>query len=260
MQEQKTILQQLENEKAALATITDTTEMAFRANMLQCKVNAHKGEAGAANALLNAQKALDEYLAARDTDGWFRSAREAGAWIATQGYISNRGNSIAADVARKLIETLKKDPKRGYSRKLVVQTADMKWGKPGGKVEVKTVPLQEEIDKAREQARIAKETADKLAFKNEIDRKNYLPAADEIRRRVQVIAGLKIAMDNHKSTFTHKLSDCMRQTELQIDETVDLHELHRKMIDDLILEAGHIYSDLILQVFSEIGNAGGVTV
>ena len=171
----RTIKQQLEDEQITINALNDTTEAALRGNCLKCKVAALNGTSGAGGELVKAQKALDDYLAARDTDGWFRSAREAGAWLSQQGYISNRGNSVAPDVARKMVETLKKDPKRGYSRRLVVQTADMKWGKPGGKIDDSRPPIQEEIDKAREQARIAKETADKLAFRNEVDRGNFLP-------------------------------------------------------------------------------------
>jgi len=175
MSEPQTIQQQLEAEQQLINTLTDTTEAALRGNALKCKVAALKGEPNAAKALIEAQKALDAYLAQRDSEGWLRSAPEAGRWLATQGYISSRGNAITADVARKVVETLKKDPKKGYSQKLVVQAADMKWGKPGGRIDGKVPIIQEEIDKAREQARIAKETADKLAFANDIARGNYLP-------------------------------------------------------------------------------------
>lgn len=223
MTEPRTIQQQLEAEQADINALTDTTEAALRGNCLKCKVAALKGESGAGNALVNAQKALDSFLAERDTDGWFRSAREAGAWLSQQGYISNRGNSIAPDVARKIVETLKKDPKRGYSRRLVVQTADMKWGKPGGKTDDSRPPIQEEIDKAREQARIAKETADKLAFRNEVDRGNYLLKIEVEQQAAASVAFLKQDLLNYGphivDLFIETTSAYLKSVGLDLDGT-----------------------------------------
>jgi len=127
MSEPKTIQQQLAEEQAAINALTDTTEAALAGACLQLKVAALKGDKDASANLVKAQAALDGYRSRRDDDGWFRSARDAGFWLAGQGYISNRGNVVTADVARKLVETLKKDPTKGYSRRLVIQSADMKW-------------------------------------------------------------------------------------------------------------------------------------
>lgn len=194
--EPQTIQQQLAAEQAAINAMTDLTEAMLARNAYKWKIAAGNGEKGAASELNKAQRALEDYRAKRDDDGWFRSALDAGRWLAGQGYISNRGNAVSADVARKLVETLKKDPHKGYSRRLVIQTADMKWGKPGGRVESGRVELQEEIDKAREQARIAKETADKLAFANEVTRGNYLPKNEVEQMIAASCAFLKQDLEN----------------------------------------------------------------
>lgn len=223
MAEPQTIQQQLEAEQAHINSLTDTTEAALRGNALKCKVAALKGESGAGNALVNAQKALDDYLAARDCDGWFRSAREAGGWLSGQGYISNRGNAITADVARKLIETLKKDPKRGYSRRLVVQTADMKWGKPGGRTDEKAPLLQADIDKAYEQSRIARETADKLEFRNQVEKGQYLLKIEVEQQAAASIAFLKQDLLNFGPTvvdlFIEIVSSHLKATGVDLDGT-----------------------------------------
>lgn len=196
MSEPQSIQKQLETEQTAINALTDTTEAALAGACLKLKISALKGEQGASGALLKAQKDLDDYRSRRDDDGWFRSALDAGRWLSQQGYISNRGNAVTADVARKLIETLKKDPKKGYSRRLVIQNADMKWGKPGGRCDSGRVEIQEEIDKAREQARIAKETADKLAFRNDIERGNYLPKSEVEQMIASSCAFLKQDLSN----------------------------------------------------------------
>lgn len=205
MAEQKSIQQQLAEEQESINSLTDTTEAALRGAALKWKVASLKGEDGASGQLLKSQKSLDEYLAARDVDGWFRSAKDAGAWLSGQGYITNRGNILSADVARKLVEGLKKDPSKGYSRRLVIQTADMKWGKPGGRADESRPPLQEEIDKAAQQARIAKETADKIAMQNEVSRGALIPREEAEARWIQAAAFLKQDLIN----FGPKAADLM---------------------------------------------------
>ena len=208
MQEPKTIQQQLAEEQAAINALTDTTEAALAGACLQLKVAALKGDKDASANLVKAQAALDGYRSRRDDDGWFRSARDAGFWLAGQGYISNRGNVVTADVARKLVETLKKDPTKGYSRRLVIQSADMKWGKPGGRQDENRPPLQEEIDKAAQQARIAKETADKIALQNQVSRGELIRREDAEARWVQAAAFLKQDLIN----FGPKAVDLMLET------------------------------------------------
>jgi hypothetical protein len=106
---------------------------------------------------------------------------------------------------------------------------------------------------------IKRETERKLKLKNDVEEGRLVSVEDEIRRRVQVIVGLKTSMENHRSTFVQILSEKMHSSALIVMPPVaDPDEWQRKAIDDLVSEAGHLYSDIMLQVFAEIGKQGGV--
>jgi len=81
-------------------------------------------------------------------------------------------------------------------------------GKPGGRQDENRPPLQEEIDKAAQQARIAKETADRIALQNQVARGELIRREDAEARWVQAAAFLKQDLIN----FGPKAVDLMLET------------------------------------------------
>lgn len=129
--ENVTLEQQLKDERDYINTLNDTTEAAYRMACLKSKIAAMKGDAGASEALAKSEKALNDHLDKQQPVEWFANSSIAGVWLADQGYSKKRGGgSLSAEAARKFVDTLRKDSKRGYSKMLVKRAADKEYGNP----------------------------------------------------------------------------------------------------------------------------------
>lgn len=252
MTEPLTSQQRLEAEKAAIDALTDTTEQAMASAALRLKIAAMKGEKGAPAELARANKALNDYREQQAASGdRFRNLAEVARWVVSSGYLVSE-RSIHNHARHPGFPHKQKDG--SYIKRQVEEYAAATWENP-------TLGKQNHGPTEDYKTGIQRETERKLQLKNDQDAGRLIPVEDEIRRRVQVIVGLKIAMENHRSTFSQSLSERMRAS-LQPPEmsTLDPEEWQRKALDEMVSEAGHIYSDIVLQVFAEIGKSGGVAV
>jgi len=126
-----TLKQQLEAEKTAIEQLQDSTEAALAGACLALKLAAMKGDAAAAGNLTKTQKALDDYRAGRGVVEWFANSSRAAEWLVAQGYLKKLGGGpLTIDAARKFVDTLRRDPARGYSATDVRRAADNKYGNP----------------------------------------------------------------------------------------------------------------------------------
>jgi len=252
MTEAPTPQQRLEAEKIAIDAMTDTTEQALASAALRLKIGAMKGEKGAPAELSRANKALADYREQQSASGdRFRNLAEASRWIITQGYlVSDR--SVHNHSRYPGFPHKQKDG--SYIKKQVEDYAAVTWENP-------TIGKPVSAGQSEDyKTGIQRETERKLKLKNDEEEGRLIRVEDEIRRRVNVIVGLKIAMENHRASFVQLLSERMRDNQDtqpdQLDE--ESQTWQRKALDDLVSEAGHIYSDIVLQVFAEIGKQGGV--
>lgn len=90
--------QRLEDEQASIMAMADTTEAALALAALRWKSAAAKGEKGAADELLRAARALQEYreskapaLAGGPIGEWFKNEAEAHNYLMSLGYEVSRG-------------------------------------------------------------------------------------------------------------------------------------------------------------------------
>lgn len=175
MAEPQTIQQQLEAEKSAIDAMTDTTEAALAGSCLKLKMASFKGEPGAASNLVKAQKALDEYRAARDSVSTPTELRfkklDSSKEPCVLSYLQSLGWMLQKTKLAKDAQEGKLLKRGGWYYAKDAEVYARTWCKAG----VTAPPDQSDIDKSHEQARIARETADKLAFNNEVLRGNYLP-------------------------------------------------------------------------------------
>lgn len=174
-QQQQSLQQLLEAEKKAIEAMTDITEMMLARACFNLQVAAGNGDATAPAKVVKARKALDEYRAGRDAAGTQTELRfkrlDSSKEPCVLSYLQSLGWSLkktklAQDAAAgKLI-------RRGewyYAKDAEVYAKT--WCKS-----TVVAPVDESlIDKNHEQARIARETADKLALNNEVLRGAYLP-------------------------------------------------------------------------------------
>ncbi len=244
----------MEAEQTAIAALTDTTEQALATSAFRWKLAAMKGEKGATSELARATKELNAYREQQSSSGdRFRNIAEAARWIVSQGYLVSE-RSISNHSRYPGFPHKQKDG--SYIKEQVADYAATAWENPTKQ----TQPGQDQ-DREDYKTGINRETERKLKLKNDQEEGRLIRVEDEIRRRVHVIVGLKIAMENHRTTFVQSLSDSLRSNEslqvLPVDD--DPQTWQRKVIDDLVTEAGHIYGDIILRVFAEIGKQGGIT-
>jgi len=244
--------QRMEAEKAAIDALTDTTEQALASAAFRLKIAAMKGEKGASVELSRATKALNEYRELQSVGGdRFKNLAEAARWIVTQGYLVSE-RSINNHAKYPGFPHKQKDG--SYIKQQVDEYAEKTWDNP-------TIVKQVSVGQSEDYSTgIKRETERKLKLKNDEEEGRLIRVEEEIRRRVNVIVGLKIAMENHRSFFTQTLSERMRSSIPASEQSGEVEEWQRKALDDLVSEAGHIYSDLVLQVFAEIGKSGGVSV
>lgn len=249
MTEPRTIQQQLEAERIAISALTDTTEQALAQAALRLKLSAMKGEKGASQELAKATKALDDYREKQTIGAIYATAGLAIQYLNRQGYQVSTGK-FSMDKNSGLIGTVQHNGKRVFTQKVL-----------DGYARAHLARQIPDKDTTQEDYKtgIQRETERKLKIKNDEEEGRLIRLEDETRRRVQVIVGLKIALENQRTTFMQILSERMRANgQLQTENIEDPLEWQRQAVDALVLEAGHIYSNAVLQVFSEIGKQGGI--
>lgn len=137
------IKQQIAAEQQTIAAMTDPVEQALAQAALTWRVNTMKGEKGARERYQKANQELTEYrnqktiAAHRSGDPeWFANSRRAAEWLLDQGYLAKQGGGpLSFDAARKFVDTLRKEPGKGYHIDIVRRGADNKYGAPAKKAE-----------------------------------------------------------------------------------------------------------------------------
>lgn len=173
----------------------------------------------------------------------FKNVEQAASWIVDQGFLTTartvRNHAKGATFPRR-----QKDG--SYLKADILEYAEKNWENPSRR------EREPEAPKGDINEKIKQETLRKLQIENDKKLGSLIPLADEIRRRVNIIAGLKIAMQNERSFFQRELARRMRH---------DGHdEATADMVNLLVAEAAHLYEDIVLRVFHQIGKRGGVEV
>lgn len=184
--------------------------------------------------LLNAEK-VDTSSAER-----FKNIEKAAAWVVSEGYI------VSHRTVRNHNEMVAGFPKRqkdgSFLKGEIAAYAAKTWENPS------QPEAREPQDDTNEQ--IKKENLRKLQISNDQRLGSLVPLEDELRRRVNVIVGMKIAMGNQRPFFMRELAERMRKS--HHGETAST------VITDLVQESGHLYNDIIMRVFDAIGKQGGL--
>lgn len=174
-------------------------------------------------------------------------------WIVENGYkMPGKSQDISDRGVRNYCQNgdIPFTPDKGYSIAKVKEFCTTRLSKNGEPV------TESSIKKSSDNERYIKARADKLELEIKHKSGQLVPLSDEIRRRVQVISGMKIAMENHRATFTQLLSEKLKRSAFLVED--DHSEIRIETINALVQESGHIYSEIVRRVFGEIGKQGGV--
>lgn len=205
MSDPQTIQQQLQAEKTAIEGMTDTTEASLAGACLQLKLAAMKGDAAAAGNLAKVQKSLDDYRSGRGMVEWFRNSTKAAEWLIEQGYLKKKGGGLLTqDAARKFVDTLRRDPVRGYNATLVRRAADNEYGS-ASKISSGPLTLDPESKSLGEQLQaeiLRKNRADADKKEMEVEElrrdldKRWLHRDDAIENLAAIWAAVQQALDH----------------------------------------------------------------
>jgi hypothetical protein len=192
----------------------------------------------------SAKKALEFYqseLAQAEEGDRFKNLEQAAAWIIAQGFIVS-ARTVRNHAEQPGFPRLQKDGT--YLQKDIAAYAGATWENPSR-------PDLKDLDGDDTNEQIKKETLRKLQISNDQKVGSLVPLEEEIRRRVNVIVGMKIAIDNERPFFVSELITHLRSSHQGNPQAAEL-------IGELGEEAGHLFSEIVLRVFDVIGKSGGV--
>lgn len=153
-------------------------------------------------AAVAAENALLDYRNRQTPEEWFKNSAHAAEWMVQQGYLKKRGGGpLTVDAARKFVDTLRKDPRRGYHRTIVQRAANKEYGNPLKPLDMPELP-EPETSESLQKAILRKNLADAEKkeieveeMRRELDRK-WLYRDDALLDLAVILTSIQQALDH----------------------------------------------------------------